>query len=80
MTSREKLIQEITQAPDFLVEEVLDFLLFTKSRRGQQSGSEQPKEARPFALCAAEFTVPPNFDEPLPEDILREFEGGLNIR
>jgi hypothetical protein len=35
MQSREKLIQEIEQAPDDLVEEVLNFLLFTKTRRTQ---------------------------------------------
>ena len=29
---------------------------------------------RPFGLCAGEFTVPDEFDEPLPENILREFE------
>ena len=32
-------------------------------------------EPRPFGLCAARFTVPPDFDQPLPEDILKEFEG-----
>jgi antitoxin (DNA-binding transcriptional repressor) of toxin-antitoxin stability system len=31
--------------------------------------------ARPFGLCAGEFTVPADFDEPLPESILKEFEG-----
>ena len=31
---------------------------------------------RPFGLCAGEFTVPQNFDQPLPDDIiLKEFEG-----
>ncbi len=30
---------------------------------------------RPFGLCAGQFTVPEDFDRPLPEDILREFEG-----
>jgi antitoxin (DNA-binding transcriptional repressor) of toxin-antitoxin stability system len=30
---------------------------------------------RPYGLCAGEFTVPNDFDEPLPEDILAEFEG-----
>ncbi len=30
---------------------------------------------RPFGLCAGEFTVPADFDEPLPESILEEFEG-----
>ena len=32
-------------------------------------------ESRPFGLCAGQFTVPVDFDEPLPEEILREFEG-----
>ena len=31
---------------------------------------------RPFGLCAGEFTVPDDFDEPLPESILDEFEAG----
>jgi antitoxin (DNA-binding transcriptional repressor) of toxin-antitoxin stability system len=30
---------------------------------------------RPFGLCAGAFTVPADFDAPLPEQILREFEG-----
>ena len=30
---------------------------------------------RPFALCAGEFTVPDDFDDPLPEDIIQKFEG-----
>ena len=30
---------------------------------------------RPFALCAGEFTVPDDFNAPLPESILAEFEG-----
>jgi antitoxin (DNA-binding transcriptional repressor) of toxin-antitoxin stability system len=32
-------------------------------------------QPRPFGLCAGQFTVPPDFDRPLPEDILKEFEG-----
>jgi antitoxin (DNA-binding transcriptional repressor) of toxin-antitoxin stability system len=32
------------------------------------------KQLRPFALCAGEFTVPDDFDAPLPEDILSTFE------
>ena len=30
---------------------------------------------RPFGLCAGQFTVPADFDRPLPEEILKEFEG-----
>ena len=30
---------------------------------------------RPFGLCGGEFTVPEDFDAPLPEDLLQAFEG-----
>lgn len=33
------------------------------------------KPLRPFGLCAGEFTVPDDFDAPLPENIIQEFEG-----
>lgn len=35
----------------------------------------RPRGPRPFGLCAGEFVVPDDFDDPLPEDVLREFEG-----
>ena len=35
----------------------------------------QSKEPRPFALCAGEFTVPDDFDAPLPDEVLDAFEG-----
>jgi hypothetical protein len=37
MTAREQLLQELNQVSDELVEEVLDFLLFAKSRRAAAS-------------------------------------------
>jgi antitoxin (DNA-binding transcriptional repressor) of toxin-antitoxin stability system len=33
------------------------------------------KQPRPYGLCAGHFKVPADFDEPLPEDILNDFEG-----
>ncbi|MBO3458204.1 type II toxin-antitoxin system Phd/YefM family antitoxin [Aetokthonos hydrillicola Thurmond2011] len=33
------------------------------------------QQLRPFGLCAGEFKVPDDFDEPLPENILEAFEG-----
>ena len=33
-----------------------------------------PETVRPFGLCAGEFTVPEDFDAPLPEDIIKAFE------
>ena len=49
MTAREQLLQELTQLSDELVEEVLDFLLFAKSRRKRPASNlpeddDQPKE------------------------------------
>ncbi|MFB2897879.1 type II toxin-antitoxin system Phd/YefM family antitoxin [Aerosakkonemataceae cyanobacterium BLCC-F50] len=35
------------------------------------------KQLRPFGLCAGEFTVPDDFDAPLPEDLLNAFEGNI---
>jgi predicted DNA-binding antitoxin AbrB/MazE fold protein len=32
-------------------------------------------QPRPYGLCAGEFTVPDDFDQPLPEKILSDFEG-----
>jgi antitoxin (DNA-binding transcriptional repressor) of toxin-antitoxin stability system len=34
--------------------------------------NDQP---RPFGLCAGRFTVPADFDQPLPDDVLKDFEG-----
>ena len=31
-------------------------------------------QLRPYALCAEEFTVPDDFDAPLPEAVLASFE------
>lgn len=40
--------------------------------RLQQSA---PAQRRPFGLAAGEFVVPDDFDDPLPVEILRDFEG-----
>ena len=37
--------------------------------------SDKKKTLRPFGLCAGQFRVPDDFDDPLPEDIIRGFEG-----
>jgi antitoxin (DNA-binding transcriptional repressor) of toxin-antitoxin stability system len=37
--------------------------------------TSQTQKLRPFGLCAGEFRVPDDFDEPLPEEIIKEFYG-----
>lgn len=39
------------------------------------SQNTDAKPLRPAGLCAGEFTVPDDFDEPLPDEVLRGFEG-----
>ena len=34
---------------------------------------------RPIGLCKGEFSVPADFDAPLPDDVLSEFEGYAKI-
>ena len=49
--------------------------------RGEQPVAEVTPVARPetglrpYGLAASEFTVPDDFDAPLPDDVLAEFEG-----
>ena len=59
------------------VEEGETFLVL----RGEQPVAEirpvpaSPGPVRPFGLCRGHFTVPDDFDRPLPEEIVKEFEG-----
>ena len=32
-------------------------------------------DPRPYGLAAGQFTVPADFDSPMPEDVLADFEG-----
>jgi hypothetical protein len=34
-----------------------------------------PSQPRPFGLARGQFTVPDDFNAPLPEDVLQAFEG-----
>jgi hypothetical protein len=40
-----------------------------------EESPEAQLDLRPYGLCAGEFTVPEDFDDPLPEELLRAFEG-----
>ncbi len=38
-------------------------------------GGPAPGTPRPFGLARGQFVVPPDFNAPLPDETLREFEG-----
>ncbi|MDX1964599.1 MAG: hypothetical protein SFX18_15715 [Pirellulales bacterium] len=48
---------------------------FLAELRRPRTPEELAGPPRPFGLCKGLFEVPDDFDDPLPEDILREFEG-----
>ncbi len=81
MTTKELLIQELTNSPEELIEELMDFLLFVRSRRSLDSVSrslnQDLQQSRPYGLCMGEFTVPEDFDAPLPDEVLQDFEQPL---
>jgi hypothetical protein len=45
-----------------------------KEIKSKQDNSKN-KHLRPYGLCEGEFTLPDDFDDALPEDILNTFEG-----
>jgi hypothetical protein len=63
------LIEELDTNEDILSSEL------SQQQNLPNSTTHIQKQLRPFGLCAGEFVVPENFDEPLPEDMLSAFEG-----
>ena len=55
--------------------EVLNFILFLAYQENSPQQVVSPMSKRPFGLCQGQFVVPADFDAPLPDEILREFEG-----
>jgi len=73
-------LQELAHDPAALLDRVEAGEHIVVVRGGRPVAELRPvaplqAEARPFGLAAGTFTVPDDFDTPLPSDILREFEG-----
>jgi hypothetical protein len=64
MNFKERILQEIEDSSPILLEEFLDFILFTKQRR------QIPTDYKPIWEVAAELThdIPPEILETLPTD------------
>jgi antitoxin (DNA-binding transcriptional repressor) of toxin-antitoxin stability system len=73
-------LQDLRQDPESLLDRVEagEHLVVVRGGRPvaelRAVPATQP-EPRPFGLCAGAFTVPDDFDAPLPEEILQGFEG-----
>ena len=73
-------LQEFQQNPAAVLDRVATGENITVVRAGRPVAEVRPiaaplAEPRPFGLCAGMFTVPNDFDSPLPEEVLRGFEG-----
>jgi len=73
-------LNELQRDPDALLDRVEAGERFVVIRGGHPVAELRPLPTtqagpRPFGLCAGEFTVPDDFDAPLPDEVLREFEG-----
>ena len=74
-------LQELQRDPSALLDRVEAGEHLVVVRDGHPVAELRPVTAaragpRPFGLCAGLFTVPDDFDDTLPDDVLREFEGG----
>jgi hypothetical protein len=70
MNVKEKLTREIEQPPETLLEEFLDFILFTKMRRHAQPSSNATQPYKPIWEIAEELVqdMPPEIVATLPID------------
>lgn len=68
MTSKEQLIQEIEQAPDDLVEEVLNFLLFVKKRLQQKISEPENSETNQSSKNGSLLEFLDNFSSTIPQE------------
>ena len=73
-------VEEIQQDLPAYLQRVEDGETIIIIRAGKPVAEVKPllsrtETMRPFGLCAGEFTVPDDFDAPLPEDIVKAFEG-----
>lgn len=80
MTAKEQLIREIEQAPEPLIEEVLNFVLFAKARRNQTIFNPDIK-AESVVTQTAEASEPNNrpiwelfeeFTNDLPDEVIAQ--------
>jgi prevent-host-death family protein len=73
-------VQDLERDPASLLDRVEAGERLVISRGGRPVAEIRPLEPsvrgpRPFGLAAGAFTVPADYDAPLPDDLLQDFEG-----
>ena len=71
-------VEEVKQDPEAVFHRVLEGETLVVTERDRPIAEIRPIERvrrpRPFGLAAGTFVVPDDFDDPLPEEVLRDFE------
>ena len=71
-------VEEMKRDPEAVLHRVLEGETLVLTERDRPVAEIRPIEPvrrpRPFGLAAGSFVVPDDFDAPLPEDVLRDFE------
>ena len=71
-------LEEVKRDPESVIHRVREGETLVITERDQPVAEIRPIESvrrpRPFGLAAGAFVVPDDFDDPLPEEILRSFE------
>jgi len=71
-------VEEIKRDLDGVLHRVMDGETLVVTERDRPIAEIRPVEAvrrpRPFGLARGSFVVPDDFDAPLPEDVLQDFE------
>lgn len=71
-------VEEVKRDPDGVIHRVMEGETVVLTDHDRPIAEIRPidrvRRPRPFGLAAGTFVVPDDFDAPLPEDILRDFE------
>jgi hypothetical protein len=70
MTAKEQLLREIQYSPESLIKEVLDFLLFTRSRNYPHSAEAKAISRLPDQADPSKWITSIEEDEPIDETAL----------
>ena len=69
-------IEEMKHDPQGVIDRAGETLVLVEQDRpvAEIRPVERVRLPRPFGLAAGTFVVPDDFDDPLPDDVLRDFE------
>jgi len=74
MRLEQEILEQLTLLPETKQAEVLNFVYFLV-KQNQTADNHSQLSQRPIGLFKNNFSVPKSFFEPLPEALLRAFEG-----